>query len=328
MRVLAGDIGGTYARLALVELAAQIRILAEQTTPSQEAGSLTTLAQQFLAGAGERPERACFGIAGPVVNGEVSATNLPWHLSERALGDALGIPGFRLINDFEAAAHGVLRLDPHDWMTLQAGTPDPQGAIALIGAGTGLGEGFLVRAGDGYSVQASEGGHATFAAESEREWALFNYLSERYGHVSWERVVSGPGLVDIFEFLSAGQESAPLEALRKEMAEEAAGAVITRHALAESDSLAAAALELFAAAYGAQAGNLALTVLATGGLYLGGGIARHIAPKLPASGFMTAFRRKGRLAPLLERIPVRVILNADVGLIGAAVVAGKLTANS
>jgi glucokinase len=321
MKALAGDIGGTYTRLALVELAAQIRILAEETTPSREVSSFPAHAEAFLRQVGERPGRACFGIAGPVVNGEVSTTNLPWHLSERALGDALRIPRLRLINDFVAVAHGLIQLGPTDWLELQAGTPDSRGAVAVIGAGTGLGEGFLVRSGAGYSVQSSEGGHATFAAESEREWALFKYLRERYGHVSWERVLSGAGLADSFEFLSAGQTSAALDALRQEMEGESAGEVITRHALAESDSLAAEALQLFTAAYGAQAGNLALTVMATGGVFLAGGIARTIAPALAEGGFIAAFRRKGRLAALLEQIPVRVILNADVGLLGAAAVA-------
>ena len=320
MKLLVADIGGTNTRFALAETAERIRIFAEQTTPSREITSLASLAADFLRGTRIHPERACFGIAGAVANGEVTTTNLPWRLSERQLGEALGIP-LRLINDFEAAAHGLLHLETGDWLALQEGTPDPEGAIALIGAGTGLGEGFLVRSGAGYSVQPSEGGHATFAPESERELALSRYLRQRHQHVSWERVVSGPGLLEIFEFLSSGQTNAELTALREAMSQGDGGPVLSRYALAHPDSLAGAALELFASAYGAQAGNLALTVLATGGVYVAGGIARELAGWLPRSGFMAAFRGKGRLAALLERIPVRVILNADVGLLGAAAVA-------
>ena len=321
MKVLAGDIGGTHARLAIVELGDRARILAERTAPSQEVRSVAELVESFLAGQPERPSRACFGIAGPVVNGMVSGTNLPWTLDARELARSLRIPALRLINDFEAAAHAVSRLEQKDLLTLQQGERDPRGAIALIGAGTGLGEGFLVRAGSGFSVQASEGGHASFAPEDARGWELFQYLAARHGHVSWERVLSGPGLVAVFEFLAAGREWSGEQALRAELAREDKGAVISRHALAQSDPVAVAALDLFVDAYGAQAGNLALTVLATGGVYLAGGIARQIAPKLGDGSFMNAFLRKGRMAGLLARMPVQVILNPDVGLLGAAAAA-------
>jgi glucokinase len=321
MKVLAGDIGGTHARLALVELDGSARVLAEQTTPTRDAGSLVALVERFLAAQGERPNHAAFGIAGPVVDNEVTGTNIPWQLNAKELSESLGIPQLRLINDFQAVGHGLALLAPRDLWTLQAGHADPEGVIALIGAGTGLGEGFVVRAGDGYSVQASEGGHSSYAPEDPRGWALFNYLTERYGHVSWERVVSGPGIVDCFEFVAAGRESAQQAPLREQMAREDPAAVITRFALGGVDPLALEALELFVDAYGAQAGNLALTVLATGGVYLAGGIARQIAPQLAQGPFVAAFRRKGRMSDLLERIPVQVILNPDVGLLGAAAAA-------
>jgi glucokinase len=316
MRVLAGDIGGTHARLAIVEVDATARIVAEQTVRSQQVEAFTPLLARFIAGAGAPPARACLGFAGPVADGRVSGTNLPWTVSERELSASLRIPLVRLINDFEAVGYGLSRLAEADFMVLQAGAADPEGTRGLLGAGTGLGEGFLVRSGEGYSVQPSEGGHATFTVESERQWGLFRFLRGRYGHVSAERVISGPGLVDLFEFVG-GLESG----LGAELAREDPAAVITRHALAGSNARAVEALELFVAAYGAAAGNLALTVLATGGIYLAGGIARHIAPKLAEGGFMAAFLRKGRLQTLLERIPVRVILNPDVGLLGAATVA-------
>jgi len=324
MKVLAGDIGGTHARLALVELDGSPRIVAEHTGRSQEIKAVAPFIAEFPAKHGFRATHACLGVAGPVLNGTVTGTNLPWLLSEHELGEVLGIPHFRLINDFEAAAYGIPSLLPHEVLTLQEGQPDPHGVIALIGAGTGLGEGFVVRAGPGYSVQPSEGGHSSFAAEDARGWALFSFLAARYGHVSWERVVSGPGLIDCFEFVAAGRESESQATLRADMARENPGAVLTRYALAGRDALAVEALDLFVDAYGAQAGNLALTVLATGGVYVAGGFARQIASKLAEGGFLAAFRRKGRMAALLERIPVRVILSPEVALLGAAVVAGAL----
>lgn len=324
MIVLAGDIGGTNARLALVELDDGVRIVAEETRKSRSITSPVAFIREFLGRGGSPPERGCLGIAGPVVDGMVSGTNLPWVLEAAVLGREIGINGLILINDFEAAAHGLSRLSPDQLLTLQAGEPDPEGAVALIGAGTGLGQGLLVRQGTSSRVIPSEGGHSTFAAEDPRGWALYNFLAERYGTVSWERVVSGPGLVECFEFVAAGRESAAQAPVRAEFAEEDAAAVITRHALAGTDPLAAEALELFVDAYGAQAGNLALTALATGGVYVGGGIARKISGVLADGRFLRAFLRKGRMTALLQRIPVQVILSPDVALIGAAVVAGML----
>ena len=324
MKVLAGDIGGTHARLALVELEGGPRIVAEQSARSQEIQAIVPFIARFLAKQGVRTPHACLGMAGPVVDGMVTGTNLPWQLNAQELGESLGIPHFQLINDFEAAAHGIPRLGLDQILTLQEGQADPGGAIALIGAGTGLGQAFLVRSGAGYGVQPSEGGHATFAPEDARGWALCTYLAARYGHVSWERVVSGPGLVDCFEFVAEGRETERQAPLRNDMAREDPGAALTRYALAKSDPMAIEALDLFVDAYGSQAGNLALTLLATGGVYVAGGIARQIAPTLAEGGFLRAFRRKGRMSALLERIPVRVILSGEVALLGAAVVAGAL----
>lgn len=278
MRVLAGDVGGTNARLALVELDGGPRIVAEQSARSQEIPAVVPFIAEFLAKHGARTTHACLGMAGPVVDGMVTGTNLPWQLTAGALGEALGIPHFRLINDFEAAAHGIPRLGPHQLLTLQEGQVDPHGSIALIGAGTGLGEGFLVRSGAGYRVQPSEGGHASYAPENARGWALWSYLAARHGHVSWERVVSGPGLLDCFEFVAMNRETERQAPLRAAMAREDPAAVLTRYALAGEDPLALEALDLFVDAYGAQAGNFALTVLSTGGVYVAGGIARQIAP--------------------------------------------------
>ena len=262
--VLAGDIGGTNARLALAEVNARTTIVAEHDGKSQDIGDFPEFVADFLDRSGARPEEACLAIAGPVIGDSVSGTNLPWTVEAGALGRRLGVSRVRLINDFAAIGYGIRVLEEADLLTLQAGHPDPSGVIGIIGAGTGLGEGMVVRAGGQWTVLPSEGGHATYAPLTALERELYAFLSDRYaGHVSVERVVSGPGLVDIFEFLAA-RSGGPPEAITEELRRDDPAAVITRHALANTDSAARAALSLFIAAYGAQAGNLALTVLASG----------------------------------------------------------------
>jgi len=319
MRVLAGDIGGTNARLAIAEVGAGApRIVKEQRYPSGEAPGLAPIARRFLDWAGERVEHACFGIAGPVVDGECRTPNLPWTVSASALARDIGIPSTSIINDFVAAAYGVDCLGPADLVTLQEGTAAKHGPIALIGAGTGLGEGFLVWDGERYRVHASEGGHGDFAAADEAGWKLRMSLLDEWSRVSWERVLSGAGLAHLYRHLAAGGFAPERPDVRREMADSDPAAVVTKHALAGDDPISVKALDVFAAAYGAQAGNLALTVLATGGVYLAGGIAPRIAAKLGDGTFIRAFRNKGRLADLMNRIPVHVIVSPDVGLLGAA----------
>ncbi|MGQ0702424.1 MAG: glucokinase [Gemmatimonadales bacterium] len=324
MLVLAGDIGGTNARFALVELGTEStpRIVASHDQPSRPAPGLLPLVEGFLAKTGARPERACLAFAGPVLGDRVTLTNLGWTIDRAELREQLGLPHLILINDFLAAGYAVPLLGDPDLLTLQEGRPNPAGAIALIGAGTGLGEAFIVQCNGRPLVQPSEGGHASFGPDSPRTWALLSWLKERHEHVSWERVLSGAGLIGLFEFVAAGRETILEGPLRAEMAGGDPAEVITRYGISGADPLAEEAVDFFVELYGAQAGNLALTVLATGGVYLAGGIARAIAPKLAQGEFVAAFRNKGRLAPLLEQIPVRVILNPDVGLLGAAVVAG------
>jgi glucokinase len=320
--VLAGDIGGTNARLALAEVNAGTRIVAEHDGKSQNIGDFAGFVADFLARSGARPEGACLAIAGPVIGNSVTGTNLPWTVEAGALGRRIGVSRVRLINDFAAIGYGIRVLEEADLLTLQPGHPDPSGVIGIIGAGTGLGEGMVVRSGGQWTVLSSEGGHATYAPVAVRERDLYAFLSDRYGgHVSVERVASGPGLVDTFEFLTA-KSGGPSEAIREELRREDPAAVITRHALARTDAAAREALSLFIDAYGSQAGNLALTVLATGGIYVAGGIAAKIASELAEGRFLEAFRNKGRMRGLLERIPVHVILNPDVGLLGAASAAG------
>lgn len=321
MRVLAGDIGGTNARLAVVDITARtIRVEQARAYPSREFPGLAPIVLDFLARAGHRFEHACLGIACPVVDGECETPNLPWRVSAARLAAEIGIPRLRVINDLDAIAYGISRLTPDDLVTLQAGIPAERGVIALIGAGTGLGQAFLVPDGARYRTCASEGGHATFAPTSELEWALQRFLADEFGHVSWERVLSGPGLVNLYRFLAAQEGAREQAAVRAAIQEEGPRA-ISRHALAATDPLCVDVLRLFTTLYGAQAGNLALTVMATGGVYVVGGIAPAIVGSLQDGPFMAAFRDKGRLGELLAKIPVHVVMNPRIGLLGAAVAA-------
>jgi glucokinase len=326
MKVLAGDVGGTTARLAIMEVGPgpdAVRTVREEHYPTRGAPGLAPIVLRFLVDVGTVPQHACFGIAGPVVDGECHTPNLPWTVNARVLGADIGIPHTEIINDFRAVGYGLSRLGPSDVVTLQHGEPDPRGTIALIGAGTGLGEGFLVWDGARYRVHSSEGGHVNFAARDDLEWGLRNALLDEYGHVSYERIVSGPGLARLYRHLADTGFAAEQLRVRREMQVEDPAAVVSRHALAGDDSLAVKALDLFVSAFGSQAGNLALTVLATGGVYLAGGIAPKIVGKLADGVFLDAFRRKGRLSDLAARIPVHVIVSADVGLVGAAVCAAE-----
>lgn len=325
MRVLAGDIGGTNARLAIVDVSpAGVRVIHKRRLPSRDYTGLVPLVRAFLAEAGEMPRHACFGIACPVVDGRCSPTNLSWSVDIQTLPAEIGIPYATVINDLHAVGHGLQRLDEDDFVTLQAGVPDERGAIAIIAAGTGLGQAFLTRAGNGYEVHHSEGGHASFSARNELEWELLRALAQRFGHVSCEHVLSGPGLVRIYRQLTAGASPADRSGVEAEMESEDPAAVIARHGLDGSDVLCVRALDVFASVYGAQAGDLALTVMATGGVYVAGGIAPRIVQKLTDGTFTSAFRDKGRLSPILARMPIRVIVNRGVGLIGAATVAARL----
>ena len=322
MKVLAGDIGGTHARLALVEVTdGATRIVHDRRFASRSAPGLAPIVRGYLAQAPAAPERACFGIAGPVVDGECRTPNLPWMVSAPALAADIGIPHTTIINDFDAAGYGLGRLGPADLVTLQPGMRAEHGTIALIGAGTGLGQGFLVWDGGRYRVHASEGGHVNFAARDAVEWGLRGTLMDEFGHVSYERILSGAGLAHLYSYLAVTGFAAERPEVRLEMERDDPAAVVSRHALAGDDPLSVKALDIFASVYGAQAGNLALTVLATGGVYLAGGIAPRIITKLKDGTFMTAFRSKGRLSGLVARMPVHAIMSPDVGLLGAAAAA-------
>lgn len=330
MIVLAGDIGGTKTLLQLSRPTLDgLEVLYEKRYVSAEHGDFLSLAGHFveesLRHTGARASRACFGIAGPVSGRKAKTTNLPWSIDADVLESSLGIERVRLINDFQSVGYGVEALQSQDIVTLQHGSEEPHGTRVIIGAGTGLGQGFLIWRDDHYEVVASEGGHADFAPTDDEQIKLLEYLRARYRWATWERVVSGRGLVNIFEFLvetNVAQLSGPLQ---EAMRQEDRAAVISRFGMTGEDPTAVKALHMFVSLYGAQAGNLALTALATGGVFVAGGIASKIIDKLTDGTFMRAFHDKEeRMQPLLNAIPVRVIVNPNVGLLGSAIAASRL----
>ena len=317
--ILAGDIGGTNTRLAFftVEENRLISVI-EETFPSRIHSGLAEIVEQFLSAHKLSPAIACFGIAGPVKNGRGETTNLPWIVDARLLINELRIPTVLLINDLEATAYGVTILEPTELAVLNTGAPDAVGNAAVIAAGTGLGEAGLYWDGQRYHPFATEGGHTDFAPRSPLELELLRFLLAKFERVSYERVLSGPGLVNIYQFLrETGRGDEPAW-LAEELRLHDPAAVITQAALAERSALCTQALDLFVSIYGAEAGNLALKMMATGGVFIGGGIAPKILPKLMTPTFMQAFLTKGRMRPVLEATPVRVILHGQTALWGAA----------
>ena len=327
MKVFAGDLGGTHARLEIAEVeGTHPRTLRAHVFPSADYEDPAAFLTEFLAG--EDVAGACLAVAGPVEDHRdhqtAHVTNLPWDLDSRDLARRLGLPALRLINDFQAVGYGLEALQPKDRVELQTGHPRPHAPRALIGAGTGLGMGLLVWQGGHYEVLPSEGGHAGFAPAEPLQDALLAWLRKRYGHVSWERVLSGPGLVNLYHFLRQRESHRANAALDRAMAEGDAAAQISEFALWHGDALAREALELFVRLYGAAAGDLALTTLPRGGLYIAGGIAPKILDVLHTGEFVTAFRDKGRMTELMATFPVRVVINTRVGLMGAALAAARL----
>jgi len=322
MKVLAGDVGGTKTRVAVFEVTAGgLHSLGERSYRSAAYEGLGEILHEFLQGQGEC-ERACFGIAGPVKHGKVKTTNLPWRVDARRLESELGIQRVDLLNDLEATAWGIGALGGSDYCVLNAGHPDSRGNRSVIAAGTGLGEAGMFWDGELYRPFASEGGHSDFSPRRALEVELFNFLAGRFGHVSWERVLSGPGLVNLYEFLRFHRRAVTPSWLESEMVEGDSAAAIANAALSGQDGICEETLELFVDLYGAEAGNHALKIMATGGVFIGGGIAPKILNKLKEPTFMTAFRDKGRMAQLMGGMPVRVILNDRAALYGPAVYAG------
>jgi len=319
--VLAGDIGGTKTHLGLYRVEGGApALLRDKLYATREFKTLEEVARDFLSGAWAI-DAACFGVPGPVIGGVSHATNVHWTMEERALARALGVPGARLINDLEATAYGMLHLQESEMAVLQRGEPPASRApIAVIAAGTGLGEAGLVPLDDGrWRSIASEGGHSDFAPRGREQIELLEYLAGEFDHVSFERVLSGPGLVNIYTFLKARAPEAEPQWLADEFARaNDAAEVISAAALTGRDPRCVEALRIFTDIYGAEAANLALKYMALGGVYIGGGIAPKILPMLSDGGFVRAFLAKGRLDKVMARIPVRVSLNQATALIGAA----------
>jgi glucokinase len=316
--ILAGDIGGTKVNLAFFD--GDLRLKPENLAsyPSRDFASLEEIAQKFLAERKLKVQYACFGIAGPVKQGRVAVTNLPWVIVDKDLTQTLGLKQTWLINDLEANANGVHGLGREDFVILNPGEERAVGNAAIISAGTGLGEAGLFWDGNHHLPIASEGGHADFAPRTDLDIDLLVYLRKRFGQVEWESVLSGPGLYHIYEFLrdtKRGEEPAWLAA---ELHADEPPRVVTRAALDHKSDLCVQALDLFVRYYGAEAANLALKVLAIGGVYIGGGIAPKIIDKLKDGTFMKAFLGENRLKDLLRSMPVRVIMNDKTALIGAA----------
>lgn len=326
MTILVGDVGGTNARFAVISAHdGALELIAEESLPSGKFPSLADALAVFLerCPAAREVERACFGLAGPILGDRCETTNLPWVVEGAELARTLDldVPGaVELLNDVEAAAWGLAVIGPNGIRPLAEGRPDADGNRALVAPGTGLGAAVLFRQGGRYHPFATEGGHTDFAPADELQVELWRYLHRRHGHVSWERVVSGPGLIAIYRFFLERAGEAPPAWLAHELAEGDAAAAITAQAHDEDGAceLCARALELFFRLLGAEAGNFALSTLATGGVYLAGGIVSKLLPELAASGFLDAFTAKGRFQPLLDEIPVRAVVDDRLALWGAA----------
>lgn len=320
--LLAGDVGGTKTNLAIFSSKDDLRTpLLEMTFSSGQYPSLEALVQEFLSHVHTPITRACFGVAGPVLAGKAKITNLNWSINEADLRQALNIPHVYLLNDLHAMAHAIPLLKPSDLRTLNGGEPDPQGTIAVIAPGTGLGEAFLTRDSSRYYTHPSEGGHVDFAPTNGFEIELLRYLLERFEHVSYELICSGSGLPHIYDCLKEFVRLNEPPWLAEQLAEASDRTpVIVNAALSPTapDPLCVATVKIFVSIMGAEAGNMALKMLATGGVYVGGGIPPRILQFLEDGSFMNSFTNKGRFSSLLKQIPVHVVLNPKLALIGAA----------
>ncbi len=317
--ILTGDIGGTKTHLALWRAGvAGLQPFAGRIYRTADYPSLEALCAEFLMDL-PKPDALCFGVPGPVIEGRSHATNLAWTIEQPALTAAFGNAPVRLMNDLEATAYGVLHLKLDEAVTLQAGARPVAANMAIAAAGTGLGEAALVNDRGRYVAVATEGGHCDFAPRGAEQIELMKFIATEFGHASYERVLSGPGLMNIYRFLRASRGDPEPGWLRAEFESgEDPAAVVSQAALAGRDPRCVHALELFVAIYGAEAANLALKVLAMGGVWLGGGIAPKILPMLQRGEFVRAFTDKGRLGEVLRRIEVRVVMNQAAALLGAA----------
>ena len=319
MITLAGDIGGTSSRLGYFEVEADhVEPIVQEVYPSHRFRGVVEVARAFISTHGLQSDSACFSVAGPVRHDHAVTPNLGWVVDGAEARHALGLQRVHVINDLEANAHGIPTLSSSDFVVLNSGAPDASGNAAVISAGTGLGEAGLYWDGTRHRPFASEGGHTDFAPRNRLEVELFFYLLDRFGRVSCERVVSGPGLYNIYQFLRDTGRGTESESIAEQMQSESPPAVISRAALDGSCEICLQAMDIFVSLYGAEAGNVALKIMATGGVYIGGGIAPKIIQKLKGPLFMETFTAKGRLRTLLESMPVMVIMNDMTALQGAA----------
>jgi glucokinase len=308
--ILAGDIGGTKVNLAIFEGNTRIR---EKRYISQDFSSFEIILDDFLKDSDAKIEKACFGVAGPVINGRCSLTNLSWQINTERLKEKLDVDAVGLINDLVATASAIPYLDPEGFEVVQSGSPVAEGRISVISAGTGLGQAFLIPAGNGkYIVLDSEGGHCDFSPRNKMESDLLFFLQKKYSRISLERVLSGPGLLDIYEFLGSvkNNKDSKFETVDSP-------ASIVDRAIKKSSPICEQTLKLFVSLYGALAGNLALQYLSNGGVYLAGGIAPKIVPLIREGDFMEAFLAKGRFEKYLSEIPVKVVMDESAPLLGA-----------
>lgn len=329
-QVLAGDIGGTKTNLAVYQVSPVERsqtitltLVREASFPSTQYDDLEAVIHVFMEGGAECVSAGAFGIAGPVLNGKVIATNLPWKVEADNLVPILGGAPVKLMNDLEATAYGALHADPSEMQTLNEGI-SRSGTCAVIAAGTGLGQTFLFWDGARYIAAPTEGGHVDFAPRNKLEDSLLWYLRKQYASVSYERIVSGPGLVQICRFLVDEHHRSLSASVRERMRTQDSAAVIGEAGVTGTCTTCAETVELFLSVYGAQAGNLALTFMSLGGVYVGGGVINKLLPKVSQGTFLQAFQNKGRFSTLMKEIPVRILLNPKVSQIGAAYAAVAL----
>ncbi|HEX9007364.1 MAG TPA: glucokinase [Bacteroidota bacterium] len=317
--ILAGDIGGTKTNLAYYK--SDGGVLVPVLFKSYLSQQFSSLHEVLYAMRREHPadiSTAAFGLAGPVSEGRGHLTNLGWDITADEIRDDLKVPAVGLLNDLEATAYGTLHLLESEKVVLQGGTPREHGAIVVIAAGTGLGEGLLVWNGKRYQTVPSEGGHADFAARNDLEMELLKFLLTRYEHVSWERILSGPGLYTLYEFLRARAGVPEPPWLKEQIGSGDPAAAVSRAGMERKDPVCSAVLDLFVSLYGAEAGNLALKFLGTGGVFVGGGIAPKILDRIQMGSFIASFNAKGRLSDLVRKIPVAVVTNDRIALTGAA----------
>src|SRR5271169_1805225 len=318
--ILVGDIGATRTRLAAFETEGnRLQVVVGKTYVSQDYGGLAEILPQFIRGEGIAVHSACFGVAGPVRAGKSKISNLPWTIDSRELARQLKLNSVGLLNDLEAYAYGIDALDSKDFITISEGSEDAEGNRAVISARTGLGMAGLYWDGFRHHPFACEGGHADFAPTNDLQIELLSYLQKKFGRISCERILSGPGIKNIYDFLRDAYKAEEPEWLRTQMsAAPDPPALISRTALEGKAAICDQALSIFVSVFGAQTGNCALNFMSTGGIFIGGSIAAKIVPKMKDPVFLESFLDKGRMETILKDIPVKIVAGDDCGMIGAA----------